>query len=263
MGANPSPARRRRTTVAVRGAVGLLAFLAVGEVVGRSGLVAPELLPPSSVVLARLAEIVGDPAFRADVVATVLAWVISLGLALAIALPAGLLLGSVPGVRIATRALVEFLRPIPSVALIPLAVVLIGQGPGSKIALAVYAAVWPIMFNTIYAVADVDPVLRETAAAFRVGRGRFVARVLLPAVAPFVLTGVRLAAAIALILLVSTELLVGGARGIGEFITQAGSGGGRMDLVLAATVVAGLVGLGANALCTAVQRRWLSWSDVP
>jgi NitT/TauT family transport system permease protein len=245
-----------------RGMVGLVGFLVVGEVVGRSGLVAPEFLPPSSVVLARLAEILGDPVFLADVVATVLAWAISLGLALLIALPAGLVLGSVPGVRAATAAFVEFLRPIPSVALIPLAVVLVGQGPTSKIALAVYAAVWPILFNTVYAVAEVDPLVRETATAFRVGRRRLLTEVVLPSIAPFVLTGLRLAAAIALILVVSTELLVGGGRGIGEFISQSGTGGGRMDLVLAAAVLAGLIGVAANAAFTAAGRRWLPWGAV-
>lgn len=250
---------RRSRLAVLRGLVGLAAFLVVGEVVGRSGLVAPEFLPPSSVVLARLAEILGDPVFLADVVATALAWVISLGLALLIALPIGLVLGSVPGVRAATAALVEFLRPIPSVALIPLAVVLVGQGPTSKIALAVYAAVWPILFNTVYAVAEVDPLVRETATAFRVGRRRLLTEVVLPSIAPFVLTGLRLAAAIALILVVSTELLVGGGRGIGEFISQSGTGGGRMDLVLAAAVVAGLIGLAANAAFTAAGRRWLPW----
>ena len=244
---------------ASRGAAGLVAFLLLGELVGRSGLARPEFLPPSSTVLARLVDLSADRSFLADVVATVLAWAISVAVALAIAIPAGLLLGSVPGVRAATRALVEFLRPIPSVALIPLAVVLIGQGPGTKIALAAYAAVWPILFNTIYAVTEVDPLLRETATAFRVRRRRVLREVVLPSIAPFVVTGVRLAAAVALILVVSTELLVGGARGIGEFISQAGSGGGRMDLVLAATVVAGLVGLVANATLEAVERRWLRW----
>lgn len=248
------------TRGAVRGLVGLGVFLALGEVVGRVGLVPPELLPPTSTVLAGLAEILGDPAFRADVVATVLAWLIGLGIAAGIAVPVGILLGSVPGIRAGTRALVEFLRPIPSVALIPLAVVLIGQGPASKIALAVYAAVWPILFNTVHAVTEVDPLLRETAAAFRVGRRRALLRIVLPSTAPFVLTGIRLAAAVALILIVSTELLVGGGRGIGEYIAQSGTGGGRMDLVLAAAIVAGVLGVAANAALTAVGRRWLPWS---
>jgi NitT/TauT family transport system permease protein len=250
------------TRAVLRGLIGLAVFLALGEVVGRLGLVSPELLPPTSAVLAGLVEIFGDPAFRADVVATVLAWLIGLGVAVGIAVPAGVLLGSVPGVRAGTRALVEFLRPIPSVALIPLAVVLIGQGPASKIALAVYAAVWPILFNTVHAVTEVDPLLRETAAAFRVGRRRTLARIVLPSMAPFVLTGVRLAAAVALILVVSTELLVGGGRGIGEYIAQSGTGGGRTDLVLAAAVVAGVLGLAANAALTAAGRRWLPWSTV-
>lgn len=81
----------------------------------------------------------------------------------------------------------------------------------------------------------------------------------LPHAAPFVMTGVRLSVAVALILIVSTELLAGGSRGVGQFVFQAGSGGGRMDLVLAGTLAAGLLGYVANAGLELVQRRWLGW----
>jgi NitT/TauT family transport system permease protein len=243
----------------LRGLVGLLGFLVLWEVFSRSGIVREQFLPPASTVLGTLLRLAGDRGFLADVVATVLAWAIALGIAVLVAVPLGLLLGSVPAVRVATRAIVEFLRPIPSVALIPLVVVVLGTGPETKISLAVYASIWPLLFNTIYAMGEIDPLQTETARVFGLSRARTLCTVSLPHAAPFVMTGVRIAAAIALVLIISTELLAGGNAGIGQFIFLAGSGGGRMDVVLAGTVVVGLIGFAANAGLERAQRRWLGW----
>ncbi|MGM1063001.1 ABC transporter permease [Saccharothrix sp. Mg75] len=245
-----------------RGLLGVAGFLVVWELFGRSRLVPPEYLPPPSVVAVELVELLGDESFLRDVLATVLALLIAVALSVGIAVPLGLVLGSVPSVRHATRAVVEFLRPIPSVALIPLAIVLLGIGPETKISLAVYAAIWPILFNTIYALDELDPLLVETARVFGSGRVRVLFSVALPSALPFVLTGIRLAATTGLVVLVSVELLAGGSGGLGEFIMNARSGAGRMDLVLAGTVVAGVIGYLVNEGLERAQRRWVGWSAV-
>ncbi|MBM7813861.1 ABC transporter permease [Saccharothrix algeriensis] len=245
-----------------RGLLGVTGFLVVWELFGRSGLVPPAYLPPPTVVGVELFGLLGDEAFLRDVVATVLALLVAVGLSTGIAVPLGLVLGSVPAVRHATRAVVEFLRPIPSVALIPLAILLLGVGPEMKISLAVYAAVWPILFNTIYALDELDPLLVETARAFGTGRVRVLFSVALPSALPFVLTGIRLAATTCLVVLVSVELLAGGSGGLGQFIMEARSGAGRMDLVLAGTVVAGVIGFAVNEGLERAQRRWVAWSSV-
>ncbi|NUU24402.1 MAG: ABC transporter permease [Streptomycetaceae bacterium] len=245
-----------------RGLLGVAGFLVVWELFGRSGLVPSEYLPPPSVVAVQFVKLFGDEAFLRDVVATVLAVLIAVALSAGIAVPLGLVLGSVASVRHATRAVVEFLRPIPSVALIPLAVLLLGIGPETKITLAVYAAIWPILFNTIYALDELDPLLVETARAFGAGRVRVLASVSLPSASPFVLTGIRLAATTSLVVIVSVELLEGGSGGIGQYIATARSGAGRMDIVLAGTVVAGVIGYLLNEGLERAQRRWVGWSAV-
>ncbi|MEJ2853970.1 MULTISPECIES: ABC transporter permease [unclassified Saccharothrix] len=245
-----------------RGLLGVAGLLVVWELFGRSRLVPAEYLPPPSVVGVELIKLLGDEGFLRDVIATVLALLIAVGLSIAIAVPLGLVLGSVPAVRHATRAVIEFLRPIPSVALIPLAILLLGIGPEMKITLAVYAAVWPILFNTIYALDELDPLLVETAKVFGTGRVRVLFSVALPSALPFVLTGIRLAATTSLVVLVSVELLAGGSGGLGQFIMEARSGSGRMDLVLAGTVVAGVIGFLLNEGLERAQRRWVSWSTV-
>jgi NitT/TauT family transport system permease protein len=158
---------------------------------------------------------------------------------------------------------VEFLRPIPSVALIPLAVLIFGTGTQMRVFVMTFAAIWPILFNTIYGLMEVDPLAKETARSYGSGRLAVVLRVSLPSAAPFVLTGVRLAAAIALILEVTAELFGGGGRGIGTVISVAIYGSGQKDVVLAATLVAGLLGLLANLVLEYAGRRGMVWAHQP
>jgi NitT/TauT family transport system permease protein len=244
----------------VRNLVGLLGFLLLWEVVVWAGLVDQSDLPPPTVVLARLGELLGDTEFLRDVIASVLAWAIAMLISIAIAIPAGLLLGSIGWLREATKVIVEFLRPIPSVALIPLVLILVGGGPESKITLAVYAAVWPILFNTIYALSEMDPLLVETARTYGTPKSRILTSVALPHAAPFVFTGIRMSAAISLILVISTEFLAGAKLGIGQFILEASSGENRMDLVLAGTVVAGVLGFLVNEGLERLGRRLFRWN---
>ena len=196
-------------TKLLRTLAGLVAFLLIWEVVVRAGLVSKTFLPPPSVVLVTVGQLLGDVSFLRDVIATMLAWLIALLIAIAIAVPAGLLLGSVPILRTATAAIVEFLRPIPVAALIPLVLLVIGSGPEAKITLAVYASLWPIMFNTIYGMGEIDPVLMETARACGTSRFRILSSVALPHTAPFVFTGVRLSAPPALLAVVRPAFLAG------------------------------------------------------
>lgn len=254
----------------VRNIVGTAGVLAVCELVGRSGLVNPRYLPPPSVIGARLVEILNDRGFSLDVVQSVLSWAIALGIAVGLAVPVGIVFGSMPLVRAAFSSVVEFLRPIPSVALIPLAVVAIKTNPDIKISLAVFGAFWPILFNTMHAMSDIEPVQINTARAFNVGRFRTLLSVKLPSITPFVFTGVRISASVALILIVSTEILAGGGNdsdelwergGLGTFIETSAAGGARMDLAIAATFVAGVIGVVVNMIFTQVQRRWINWSD--
>ncbi|WP_298177096.1 ABC transporter permease [Saccharomonospora sp.] len=243
----------------IRNIAGLIAFLVLWELVIRLGVIAEQDVPPASVVLTRIVELFGQEEFLRDVIASVLAWLIALGIAVAIAVPLGLVLGNFPYVRMATRSVVEFLRPIPSVALIPLVLVSIGGGPEAKIILAIYAAVWPILYNTIYAFDEIDQLLIDTARSCGVSKAGVLTTVALPHAAPFVFTGIRISASVGLIVIVSTEFIAGSSAGLGSFILQAAHGAGRTDLVLAGTVVAGLIGYLANEGLERLGGRLFKW----
>lgn len=243
----------------VRGLIGLGAFLALWEAADRIGPLDPRFVPPPSGVATRIVDLFAQAEFRADFVATVLAWLIALLLAILIAVPLGLLLGSVPVLRGATSTVVEFLRPIPSVTLIPLAFDVLGDGAQTKIALAVFAAVWPIMFNVVYGLHEVDPLFVDTARAFRTGPLRTTVAVRLPYIAPFVLTGVRMAASVSLIVLLSTEFLSNAGIGFGSYIVTNGQQSGVMPLVITGAVLAGILGYAVNGALQATQNRWFGW----
>ena len=140
------------------------------------------------------------------------------------ALPCGLVLGNVPGARSArTRALVDFLRPIPAVVLIPLAALLLGPGLRMNVTLIAYAAAWPVLLNTIYGLDDVDPLAKETLRAFGFGRIAVIRRVCLPSAAPFIVTGIRLASSVAIVVSIGVGVVTGriDGNGIGAFIADA------------------------------------------
>jgi NitT/TauT family transport system permease protein len=258
-----APGRLARTTRWWRGLAGIAVVLVVAEALGRAGVISPAVLPLTSTVLARAARLAADPRFLTDLASTLGAWALGLAITVAVAVPGGLVLGSLPGVRTATRALVDFLRPIPSVALILLVELLLGPGLRMNVTLIVYAAVWPVLFNTIYGLDDADPVAKETLRAFGFGRLAVLRFASLPGAAPFIATGIRLASAVAIILNISTGYLTGriSGSGLGAFIAEANTGAGDTTLVLAAALWAGLLGLALNGLLLWAQRRLLPWHD--
>jgi ABC-type nitrate/sulfonate/bicarbonate transport system permease component len=239
------------------GLAGLLGFLALLEVVPRVGLVPERYLPPASRIAGALAAELRQPSFWVALGDTLQGWAIGLAIAVAGGVGLGLLLGSVPALRAVTSSTIEFLRPIPSVALIPLAVLLFGTDLRSKLLLVVYASFWQVLIQVLSGVQDVDPVAMDTAHSYRLGRWARVRHVVWPTTLPYAVTGFRLAAAVALVLAVTAELIIG-SPGLGKKIAVAQTSG-AVPAMYALVVVAGLLGVGVNLLARTVERRLLAW----
>ncbi|MCR6489600.1 ABC transporter permease subunit [Amycolatopsis sp. OK19-0408] len=235
-------------------------LLLAWEGFSRSGVLEREYFPPPSEVAVALARLLGEREFLLDLVATLLAWLLAVGLAVLVAVPGGLLLGSIPPVRAAVGAVIEFLRPIPAIMWFPLFSIILVDGPNTKIALAAYAAIWPILFNIVYALGEVEPGYVETARSFGLGPVAILLRVKLPDVVPFAITSLRIGATFALLVVVSTELVFGGERGIGIYVVRYGEESGRLDIVLAGAVVAGVLGYLSNTAFAALQRKFVAWA---
>jgi NitT/TauT family transport system permease protein len=253
------PDRPRRINAITFGLLGGVALFLLLETLTRAELVSPTYLPPASTVLLTTAQILVDPDFLANVAGTLAAWSVGMLLAILIAVPLGLLLGSSYRRYLAATTTIELLRPIPSVALIPLAIIIMGRGLDMRVALIVFASVWPILFNTIYGMRDVDPLAKETARVYGLTRTDILLRVSLPWASPFIFTGIRISTAIALILAISSELIAGGGPGIGTWMLGQSQTGIPREYLYAGIFVAGLLGLLINALMGVVERRLFAW----
>jgi len=237
--------------------VATLIALAIWETLARTGVMPARWFPPATTVLHRLAQLAATGSYWNAVGNTLRGWGAGLLLATAIGVPLGLLVGSVPLLYRVLRVPIEFFRPIPSVALIPLLVLVLGLGFSTKVFLATFAALWPLLLQTIYGVQDVEPVLRDTMRSYGVGPLRRLWLVTLPSAGPYIATGLRLSSSIALILSVTAEVAVG-APGIGNDVIAAQNGGASADMY-ALIVTAGVLGWLLSEGLRRVERRALVW----
>ena len=236
---------------------GVVLLAALFEIVPQLGLVPAAYLPPLHDVVGALAEEAGRSQFWFALYETLRGWAIGLAIAAVAATGLGVLIGTTPFLLVATRSTIEFLRPIPSVALIPLAVLLFGADLRSKLLLIVYAAFWQVLIQVLYGVQDVDPVADDTARSYRFSRRGRIRYVVWPTALPYVMTGLRLASTVALVLAVTGELVIG-APGLGQQIALAQSGA-AIPTLYALVMVTGLVGILINTLARWAERRMLSW----
>ncbi len=261
-GAAPPVERQRRkagkgVSKQLLGILGIIGFLGTWELIPRLGLIDERFLPPASEVIAALVVDFGLTAFWVAVGETMKAWFLGLLMAVAAAVLLGFIIGSSDFLRKATNSTIEFLRPIPSVALIPLAVLLFGVKIESSLLLIVYASFWQVLIQVLYGVADVDMVANNTAKTYGLRRLARIRYVVFPTALPYLMTGVRLAAAVALVLAITAELVIG-SPGLGREIALAQSGGaisGMYALVLAT----GLIGVLINMLMRQIEKRILGW----
>ncbi|WP_382306949.1 ABC transporter permease [Herbiconiux sp. UC225_62] len=239
---------------------GVVAFGLLLEIIARYVFANPDYVPPLSQTLGRFLQLFTEPRFYEQVWDTLSGFLVGIVIATVLGIALGTLFGLWEISYRSTRTVIEMLRPIPAVALIPLAIVLFGTNLGMKTIIVVLASIWPIMFNALYGVRNVDPLMKEMARSFGRSRIDVVRSVVIPAALPMMWAGVRVSSTISLIVVITLELYLGGSAGIGGMIAEARAGGNDVLSAYAAIVVAGLLGLLVNILLGVIERRFFSWS---
>jgi NitT/TauT family transport system permease protein len=242
------------------GAAGFAIFFAAIELLGRTSGLSEDTLPRAGTILVRMGELAVDPGFLTAAAITVQSAAIGIAIALALAIPAGVLLGSSKRAFAATNGLIELLRPIPAVAVIPPALLLFGTGLTMKLFLIVYAAFWILLYNTIYGVHDVDPMTTDSARSYGLTPRQVLVKVSFPSALPNIYTGLRVAATAALLVAIGVELIGGGVDGIGRWLSEAQEAVTRRSDVFAGAFLTGVIGLAVNALLDLGERKGLAWS---
>jgi ABC-type nitrate/sulfonate/bicarbonate transport system permease component len=246
--------RRRSWTVPL---LGTIAIVVLAEVVVRLELMFTGFLPAPSEVLSALVAEVQTAEFWVAVKDTLTGWALGLGLAVAIAVPLGIIVGLNGWLQRASRFVVDFVRPIPSIAILPVLMLISGIDPQLKVFMAAIAAFSPMFFQTVYGVQDVDPVAQDTARAYRLNRFMRFTFVSLPGSTPYIATGLRLAASIALLLVIGTEMVVG-LPGLGYNVirTQYAM---QLPRMYALVVASGLLGILIAWGFSRLERLTLKW----
>ena len=238
-------------------ALSVAAFLVLWQLVVRAGLISEQDLPAMTTTFSELWSMMHTRSFWTAFGETVRGWALGISIATLLAVPIGILLGSSQFALRSFRVPIEFLRPIPSAALIPLLFLTLGTTLKSEVFLATFGAFWPLLVQTIYGVRDVDPVALDTARSFGVGRFERLYRIKLPSAIPYIATGLRISSSVALILAFTAELFMG-TGGLGQLMNVAESFGLTVQ-VYALALATGFLGLAIYVVFAALERRALRW----
>jgi ABC-type nitrate/sulfonate/bicarbonate transport system permease component len=241
----------------VLGLATVLATLAMWQILPSVGLVDRQLIPTALDTLGRFAHEWIEAPFYTDMLATLLRLVGGFALAVAIGVPLGLAMGYWAPAYNMFGLTMDMLRPLPSTALVPIAALVFGIGDAMHIFVVTLATVIPILLASIDGVRGVDPVLIATARTLGQGTARIFRTVLLPAAAPSILTGLRVSIAIALIVGVSSEMMLS-PDGLGRRVVYA-QRMLRIPDLYAGVLTLALLGFALNRGFLLIEHRLIGW----
>ena len=247
----------RKTLNALPSIAFIATLLGILEVAARYGYVDKSFVPPPSAVFARTAEIIYTGKVVQPLWDTVLLLMTGYAIGCMAAVVLGILMGNYRALYNLFEPLTELIRPIPKAALLPALILFLGLGATMKITVVALAAFFPVLINTIQGVRAVDPVLTDMARTYGHSTTAILRRILLPASAPYILSGMRISLGISLIVVIIAEML-SGSGGLGDVILH----GQRMFLVVdsyAWLIVVAILGFAINAVFRWVETRSTFW----
>lgn len=217
----------------------------------------PDVFPPISDVGASLVIVVSRPEFLPSFLATLTNSITGVVVAAFVAIPTGILIGMFAPVERATRTVLDFGRSFPVVALIPIFVLIFGANTLMKTVMITIACFFPILLQTIYGARRLEPTIVDTINSFRIPFHLRFFKVILPAAAPFISTGIRLAISISILVSIGVEILVQ-ITGLGAQINLSRTYN-EVSVAFAYIVYAGFLGVFLTAVWDAIDGKILSW----
>jgi ABC-type nitrate/sulfonate/bicarbonate transport system permease component len=240
------------------GAGVVLLLLALLELAVRAGKVNAMLVPPPSAIAQRTYDIIASGTFLQPLAQTLYLLFTAYFAASALAILLGLLMGRFAAVYNLFEPVVEALRPLPKVALLPPLIMLLGLGHSMKLTIVGLAVFFPVLINTIQGVRGVDPVLINTARTFGYGRLAILRKVILPASMPLILAGMRVSLALGLILVTTAEMMAG-TGGLGYLILDM-QRSFRVQNMYAWLVILAVLGYALNRLFLKLEHQTIHWT---
>lgn len=199
---------RLRSGLNLSGLAVVLALVGVWQILIQAGILDLDYLPAPVEIARRASELIADGTLPADAAHTLRTTLIATLLGTVVGGVAGLATGLLPWFRDYTWSSVDLLRTIPVTALVPAALLIWGPSDTAEIAVATYAATWPILINTAGGVRAIPQRLHDVARVMRLSRSERIRKVVVPACTQSILVGVRLGAVTALVLAIVAEMLI-------------------------------------------------------
>ncbi|MGA9870727.1 MAG: ABC transporter permease [Rhodococcus sp. (in: high G+C Gram-positive bacteria)] len=226
-----------------------------------AGQAASGLAPTPAATWRRMVEILGDPFYVAGPNSVGVFWhllaslqrvLIGFGLAAAMAIPLGLLLGTSTSLRWAVDPFVQILRPVSPLAWLPLGLALLRDAEATALFVIFMSALWPILLNTIDGVRSVNPLYLDLARTVEARQVTVIRKIVLPSALPTMITGLRMSLSTAWLVIIAAEMLVGG-RGMGYFVWNEWN---KLNIpsIIVAILLIGVVGLILDRAVTALQK---------
>jgi NitT/TauT family transport system permease protein len=240
-----------------RGSIAIVGFCALWEILPRAGWVDATFLPPFSVVLGALFDMARSGELAEHLFASGLRAVSGFALAVVIGVPLGLVIGWYRTLAEILNPLLELFRNTAPLALLPVFVLVLGMGETSKVSMVVYSCVWPIVLNTVSGVRNVDPLLIRSALSMGLSPFQLFRRVVLPASIPTVFTGIRVAGAYSILVLIAAEM-VGAKAGLGYLVNYS-QFTFEIPKMYAGIVTLALLGLAFNQAVLLAEKRLTAW----
>ena len=241
----------------VRRTVAIAAFLALWELAPRLGLVNRTFLVPFSDTLPALWHLARNGQLWSNTETSLARALTGFALAIVIAVPLGLVIGWYRRVAELLGPLLELFRNTAALALLPVFILVLGIGETSKVSIVVYACLWPVLLNTVSAVRSVDPTLVKSARSLGLPAPRIFQKVVLPASVPAIFTGIRMAGANSILVLIAAEM-VGAKSGLGYFINSSQQNF-AITQMYAGIITISVLGLAFNQLLLLTERYFTRW----
>ena len=237
-------------------AAGFIAFFAIWWVVAASGLVSPQFLPTPLAVVEQFAGLTQSPfvgyTLQQHLASSFGRFALGFGLAVAIGIPLGLLMGWYRGLDDVITPLFDALRFVAPIAWVPFAALWFGTGIGGPVLIIFSGAFPPCLINAYRGAKYVEPRLIEAAQTLGASHARMILEVLLPASVPSIVAGLRISAGLGWQSLVGAELIVA-SSGIGYLLVK-GQANISTSIVMSGMIAIGIVGFAIDALLRMVER---------
>ncbi|HTN26161.1 MAG TPA: ABC transporter permease [Burkholderiales bacterium] len=235
----------------------IVVLLAMWEAASRLEVVPTLSFPPVTVILRTWAELIASGELVRELLPSLARMFGGYLIGVALGVGVGLLMGMWRFFYNLLEPVTEFLRPIPSPAYIPIVILFLGIDNEMKIFMIAFASFFPVLLNTYGGVRSVDPVQLQTARTFGVDGRKLLWQIVLPSASPYIFTGMRVSLAVALIVMVISEM-VAASNGIGYFILAA-QRGFKIREMYAGVLTLALVGYALNRVFLEVENRVLAW----